>query len=70
MEAMTEEEREEAKREILDRFGPEIGSILKRVKEARQRGVVERGEVMPEKKMLSIPAPVSAERGMHHISFC
>ncbi len=33
VEAMTEEEREEGKKQIYERFGPEIGSILKRAKE-------------------------------------
>ena len=33
VEAMTEEEREEEKKQLYERFGPEIGSILKRAKE-------------------------------------
>ncbi|KAF8216352.1 hypothetical protein K438DRAFT_1797081 [Mycena galopus ATCC 62051] len=33
--AMTDEEREEEQREILERFGPGIGDILKKVREAR-----------------------------------
>ncbi|KAJ7757563.1 hypothetical protein B0H16DRAFT_1537077 [Mycena metata] len=33
--AMTEEEREEERREILERFGPGIGDVLKKVREAR-----------------------------------
>ncbi|KAJ7045065.1 hypothetical protein C8F04DRAFT_1067585 [Mycena alexandri] len=33
--AMTEEEREEERREILERFGPGIGDVLKKVRRAR-----------------------------------
>ncbi|KAJ6518694.1 hypothetical protein C8R45DRAFT_2812 [Mycena sanguinolenta] len=37
--AMTDEEREEEKREILERFGPGIGDILKKVREAKAAAV-------------------------------
>jgi hypothetical protein len=33
--SMTDEEREEQRREILQRFGPDIGDVLRRVKEQR-----------------------------------
>ncbi|KAF8627397.1 hypothetical protein AX17_006212 [Amanita inopinata Kibby_2008] len=35
IDAMTEVEREEEKRQILERFGPEVGNILRRAKEPR-----------------------------------
>lgn len=37
VEAMTEEEREEARREIIDRFGEGIGDLLKKMRQARER---------------------------------
>ncbi|KAJ7724980.1 hypothetical protein DFH07DRAFT_1003441, partial [Mycena maculata] len=37
VEAMTEEEREEERREILEKFGPGIGDLLKKVREARAK---------------------------------
>ncbi|KAF7306281.1 hypothetical protein MIND_00419000 [Mycena indigotica] len=37
--AMTEDEREQEKKEILQRFGPGIGDILKKAREARERNV-------------------------------
>ncbi|KIL67775.1 hypothetical protein M378DRAFT_9053 [Amanita muscaria Koide BX008] len=61
VEAMTDEERQEAQREIFDRFGPEIGSILKRVKEARERAGGRRDIL--EKKSLSDPTPTPVDRG-------
>lgn len=57
VEAMTEEEREEEKKQIYERFGPEIGSILKRAKER----VASKRE--PEPK--SIPA--SDTRRTHYV---
>ncbi|KAF8635942.1 hypothetical protein AX15_000113 [Amanita polypyramis BW_CC] len=48
--AMTDEEREEEKKWIFERFGPEIGSILKRAKEAREGAA-------------PAPGPTSIERG-------
>jgi len=36
VEAMTDEEREQERREILERFGPSVGEILRRAKEARE----------------------------------
>ncbi|KAJ7157145.1 hypothetical protein C8R46DRAFT_1004009 [Mycena filopes] len=36
--SMTEEEREEERREILERFGPGIGDVLKKMREARAAG--------------------------------
>ncbi|KAJ7139403.1 hypothetical protein C8R44DRAFT_764386 [Mycena epipterygia] len=39
--AMTAEEREEEQREILEKFGPGIGDILKKVREARAKAAVE-----------------------------
>lgn len=37
VEQMTEEEREEERREILERFGGNVGDILKKAREARER---------------------------------
>lgn len=54
VEAMTDEEREEEKRQIYEHFGPEIGSILKRAKEL----AVAKDETAPK----SIPASIA--RGM------
>lgn len=54
VEAMTDEEREEEKRQIYEHFGPEIGSILKRAKER----AVAKDETAPK----SIPAAIA--RGM------
>lgn len=37
VEAMTEEEREEERREIIEKFGAGVGDLLRRVREARER---------------------------------
>lgn len=37
VEAMTEEEREQERREILEKFGPDVGEILRKAREARLR---------------------------------
>ena len=34
---LTEEEREQARAEILERFGPAVGDVLKRARESRER---------------------------------
>ncbi|KAG6817425.1 hypothetical protein H0H92_002953, partial [Tricholoma furcatifolium] len=39
---MTEEEREEERQEILDRFGAGVGDLLKRVRMAREKQVQEK----------------------------
>ena len=37
VEAMTEEEREQERREILEKFGPDVGEILRKARKARLR---------------------------------
>ncbi|KAK2465275.1 hypothetical protein APHAL10511_002629 [Amanita phalloides] len=54
VETMTEEEIKEEKRQIFERFGPEIGSILKRAKEARERAAKETAARL-------IPAPIDRD---------
>ncbi|PFH54005.1 hypothetical protein AMATHDRAFT_136492 [Amanita thiersii Skay4041] len=47
VEAMTDSEREEEVRQIIDRFGPGIADILQRAKEARERDGIENAICLP-----------------------
>ena len=45
VDAMTEEEREAETKEILERFGPNVGEILRRARAAREAAQLKDGPV-------------------------
>jgi hypothetical protein len=48
VDAMTDEEREEERREIIARFGDRVGDLLKRVKQARSREAEKGNEALAQ----------------------
>lgn len=60
VEEMSEEEREKERREIIERFGPGVGDILKRVRENRHRQM---------EKGVAMEVPGKANQTMEESSF-
>lgn len=66
VESMTEEEREEERRELLEKFGSGLGDVLRRAREAREgKGKKEEENTIPAEekpalKILSLSPKVGA----------
>lgn len=53
VEAMTEEEREAERREILERFGPNVGEILRKARAARDAAQAQAASAEPSRHQRS-----------------
>ena len=73
VESMTDEEREQEKREIFERFGPNIVEVLRKAREAREARETPSTEA-PQKENLSIDtslkSPATEKRVMKSTSTC